>query len=236
MSSKSNELENDLLQLLFNNVIPGSSVLTNIGSGIQASSTAGSLHVSLHTADVGETGSQTTSEMTIQNYARIAVARSTAGWTVSTNNASNAAQIRFPASGTFGATNAPQDARFFAIGTAATGAGHILYTGHLGDDVNVFNANASTDQLDVEDNPYSLDDEVFIFEVPGEALPTGISRGIYFVLTPSADLFQISTTQGGAAVNFTGDGSGYIARLVPRTLDNGDAFTFEIGDLDVFED
>jgi hypothetical protein len=38
--------------------------------------------ISLHTADPGEAGDQTTSEATYKSYARVSVARTTAGWTV----------------------------------------------------------------------------------------------------------------------------------------------------------
>ena len=48
----------------------------NIGDagGLQNSATAGSLYVSLHTADPGEAGSQTTNEANYTSYARVAVA------------------------------------------------------------------------------------------------------------------------------------------------------------------
>ena len=54
--SKADSWENSLLQLLFNNVN-----VANVGdaTGLRGSSTAGSLYVSLHTADPGETGAQT---------------------------------------------------------------------------------------------------------------------------------------------------------------------------------
>ena len=59
--SKGNTFENDLLLLVFNNTNAA-----NIGdaTGLRGSSTAGSLYVSLHTADPGEAGDQTTDEIT----------------------------------------------------------------------------------------------------------------------------------------------------------------------------
>lgn len=121
--SKSNTFENDLLQLIFNNVD-----ITLIGdaAGLQNSATAGSLYVSLHTADPGEAGDQTTSETSYTNYARVAVARTVGGWTVSSNTVTNAALVQFPQCGATGAT-----LTHFGVGTAASGAGKLLYSGAL---------------------------------------------------------------------------------------------------------
>lgn len=119
--SKSNSFENSLLLLVFNNTD-----IANIGdaAGLQNSATAGSLYVSLHTADPGEAGSQTTNEIAYTSYARVAVARSGAGWTVTANSVSPAATISFPA-GTGGSGTATH----FGVGTDSSGAGTLLYSG-----------------------------------------------------------------------------------------------------------
>lgn len=121
--SASNAFENAILLLLFNNTD-----FANIGdaAGLQNSATAGSLYVSLHTSDPGEAGSQTTNETSYTNYARVAVARSGAGWTVSGNAVSNAAAVTFPACGTTGAT-----LTHFGIGTDSSGAGTLLFSAAL---------------------------------------------------------------------------------------------------------
>jgi len=121
--SKSNTFETDLLGLIFNNTD-----ITLIGdaAGLQNSATAGSLYVSLHTADPGEAGDQTTSETAYTNYARVAVARTVGGWTVAGNTVSNAALVQFPQCGVTGAT-----LTYFGVGTAASGAGKLLYSGAL---------------------------------------------------------------------------------------------------------
>lgn len=121
--SKSNAAETALLALLFNNTDFAS---VGDAGGLQNSATAGSLYVSLHTADPGEAGDQTTSEATYTNYARVAVARSGAGWTVSGNSATNAAQITFPQCGASGNT-----ITYVGIGTDTSGAGVLLYSGAL---------------------------------------------------------------------------------------------------------
>lgn len=121
--SKSNTFENDLLQLIFNNVD-----IADIGDagGLQNSATAGSLYIALHTADPGEAGTAATSEATYTNYARVAVARTVGGWTVSGNSATNAAQITFPQCGASGNT-----ITHVSITTASSGSSKILYSGAL---------------------------------------------------------------------------------------------------------
>lgn len=129
--SKSNTFENDILQLLFNNVD-----IADIGDagGIQNSATAGSLYVALHTADPGEAGDATTNETAYTNYARVAVARSGAGWTVAGNAVTNFAQVTFPECGVTGAT-----ITYASITTAASGASKILYSGALSSSLAVAN-------------------------------------------------------------------------------------------------
>lgn len=121
--SKSNTFETSLLQLIFNN-----SNIANLGdaTGVRGSSTAGSVYVSLHTADPGEAGTQATSEATYTSYSRVAVARSGAGWTVSGNAVSNAAAITFPA-----CTGGTNTITHFSVGLEASGSTVVLYKGAL---------------------------------------------------------------------------------------------------------
>ena len=121
--SKGNTWENDLMLLVFNNT---DAALIGDATGLRGSSTAGSLYVSLHTGDPGEAGSQTASECAYTSYARVAVARSGAGWTVSANAVTNAALVQFPQ-----CTGGSETATYFAIGTASSGAGKVLYSGAL---------------------------------------------------------------------------------------------------------
>jgi hypothetical protein len=121
--SKSNAMENGMLLLFFNNTD-----FAGIGDagGLQNSAAAGSLYVSLHTADPGEAGNQTTSEANYTGYARVAVARSGAGWTVAANAVSNTAAV------TFGpCTVGSNTVTYFGVGTDSSGAGTLLYSGAL---------------------------------------------------------------------------------------------------------
>lgn len=119
--SKSDSWENALLLLLFNNTNAA-----NIGdaTGLRGSTTAGSLYLSLHTADPGEGGSQTTSEIAYTSYARVAVARSAAGFVVTGSSVALTAAASFPAG-----TGGSGTASYFGIGTALSGAGVLLYSG-----------------------------------------------------------------------------------------------------------
>lgn len=122
--SKSDQWENDLLKLVFNNV--GTSLIGD-ATGILPSGATGSLYLSLHTADPGEAGNQSTSETAYTGYARVAVARTAAGFNVAAN------AVNLVANADFGAcTAAPGGAiGWFGIGTAANGAGKLLYSGTL---------------------------------------------------------------------------------------------------------
>lgn len=126
MAGKSDAWEAGLLNLLLNNTNfagPGDA------TGLRGSSTAGSLYVSLHTADPTDAGTQTNNEVTYTSYARVAVARSGAAWTISgtsPTSASPAATITFP-TGTGGSGTAT----YFGIGTASSGPGVLLYMGTI---------------------------------------------------------------------------------------------------------
>lgn len=119
--SKVNSFETDLLELLFNNT-----ALANIGdsSGLQPSATAGSFYIALFTADPTESGG-ISAECTYTGYARVAVARSSGGWTISGNNCSNTAAI------TFGeCTAGSETATHFGIALTSTGD-DLIYSGAL---------------------------------------------------------------------------------------------------------
>jgi hypothetical protein len=120
--SKSNTCENSLLLLFFNNTD-----FANVGDagGILGSSTAGNLYLSFHTADPDEAGDQTTNEVAYTGYARAAIARSGAGFTVTGNAVTLVADTY---TGECSAS-AGSPITHFGIGTAASGAGILLYSG-----------------------------------------------------------------------------------------------------------
>lgn len=122
--SKTNTWENDLLLHVFNN---SDVSLVGDATGLRGSSTAGSLFLSLHTADPGEAGAQNTNETTYTGYARVGVARSGAGFTVSGNAVNLAANVDFGQ-----CTASPGgNITHFGIGASSSGAGKLLYKGAL---------------------------------------------------------------------------------------------------------
>jgi hypothetical protein len=118
--SKSDTFENDLLKLIFN-----ATAIANIADNASASPLT-NLFVSLHTTDPGETGTQTTNECTYTSYARVTIARTSGGWTVTGNSVSPVANIDFPA-----ATGGSETAQYAAVGVAVSGASKILYSGAI---------------------------------------------------------------------------------------------------------
>jgi hypothetical protein len=126
--SKANTFENDLMKLIFNGT-----AIANMADNA-ASSPLTNLYVSLHTADPGEAGDQTTSEAAYTSYARVAVARTSGGWTVTANSVSPVASIDFPA-----CTGSTSTVTYFGIGTASSSTGKLLYSGAVSPTISVSN-------------------------------------------------------------------------------------------------
>ncbi len=129
--SMTNAAEAALLDLLFLNTD-----WANIGdaAGLQNSATAGSFHISLHSADPGEAGNQSTNEISYTGYARVGVARTAGGWTRTTSTIANTALVQFPQ-----ATGGTATATHFGIGTDSTGAGNLLLKGALNSSLSISN-------------------------------------------------------------------------------------------------
>lgn len=126
---KSTATCNSLLALVLN-----ATAWANVADNA-SSSPLTSVYLSLHTASPGTGDNQTTNETAYTNYVRVAVARSTSGWTAPSSGATaNAALIQFAQCGASGAT-----ITYVAIGTASSGAGHVLYQGALNSSIAVSN-------------------------------------------------------------------------------------------------
>lgn len=116
---KNNTASNGWLNLLFQ-----ATTMTGVANNATTSPLA-NLFVSLHTADPGASGTQTTSEIAYTSYARVSVARTSSGWTTaSAQSVSPVANIQFPAG-----TGGSGTASFFGIGSATSGAGSLFYSG-----------------------------------------------------------------------------------------------------------
>lgn len=129
--SMTDTFEADILKLVFN-----ATAIANIADNA-ASSPITNLYISLHTANPNETGDQTTNETSYTSYTRVAVARTTGGWTVSgtaPTQAANVAAITFPQ-----CTGGSATITHVGIGTLVSGAGKLLYWGALTSSLSVSN-------------------------------------------------------------------------------------------------
>lgn len=123
MGSKSNTWEEQALEMLFiNTTVP----LIGDAGGLRGSATAGSLYISLHLSDPGESGTQETNEISYTGYARKAVIRNDlSGWEFTSGSLKNMGTLVFGkmTGGTGGTVT------HFGIGTSSSGAGKLLYSG-----------------------------------------------------------------------------------------------------------
>jgi len=121
--SLGNGTESSILQLFFN-ATPIANMADNAASGPFTA-----LFVALHVGDPGEAGTQATSEAAYGAYARVSVARTVGGWTVSgtaPTQVANAAAITFPA-----CTSGSSTITHWSIGTVVSGATLMLVKGAL---------------------------------------------------------------------------------------------------------
>jgi hypothetical protein len=116
----------------------------------------------------------------------------------------------------------------------AASAGNALYTGMLGGARDFFTA-TNTGDLFTSFGHGLVDDNRVVFEAGfGGTLPTGITEGtIYWVVNDGTDTFQVSTTQGGAAVTLSSDGEGEVIFVDAKDVGAGSTFQIAAGDLDL---
>jgi hypothetical protein len=202
-----------------------------------AGSPATNLYVSLHNAAPGNGGSQNTSETIYTNYARVAVARTTGGWTVTTgsgtsfSSVTNAAAINFATGGATGDT-----VTHWGLGLSSSGAGTLLAWGPFGPtagpDVSFECTNASPGELTCYGYTPTVNDRVMVAQLQGtQGLPTGFTEGtIYYVGTASGTTCSLSTTaSNGAPVNTSSVGQGVILKCSPLAVSSGITPSIAIG-------
>lgn len=126
MAAKGNSYSSSMLSLIFN-----ATTFTSLAENA-SSSPLTALYVSLHTSSPGASGTQQTSEAAYGNYSRVSVARTGAGFTVSGSSVTPVSAITFPL-----ASSGSETETYFGIGTAASGAGELLYFGPISPNVPV---------------------------------------------------------------------------------------------------
>lgn len=211
----------------------------NVGdaTGLRGSSTAGSKHYSLHTASPGPTGDQTTNEVTVTGYSRQALARSAGGYDAAAAGVTaSAADLEFGP-----VTVGDEEAMFWGEGSASSGAGTLHRYAHIGlTPKPMVCVDTSGNLIQSPGHGLSAGHRVTFFAAAGGSLPTGITEGtVYYVIAGglTADVYAISTTEGGSAVDITAVGSGMGARVtpVPLSADLSSVLTFVAGNLTIRE-
>ena len=115
MSDASDNLENDLMLLLFN-----ATNWANVADNA-ASSPVTVWYLSLHTSTgPGEAGNQTTNAAAYTSYARTGVNRNSGGWSVTGGVVSPVANIDFAA-----ATGGSETETYFGWGNSSSGSGRL---------------------------------------------------------------------------------------------------------------
>jgi len=125
--SKSDVFENDLLKLIFNGT-----AIADLAQD-DSSAPATTLTVALHTSDPAEGGTQASNEISYTGYARVAVARTTGGWTVTANSVSPVANIDFGQM----TAGAGGTVTHFSVGTGVSNK--LLYSGTVTPNIVVTN-------------------------------------------------------------------------------------------------
>lgn len=209
---KGNTFINDLLALFFNGT-----AIADLAEN-DATSPLTDLYLSLHTAYPGAAGNQTTSEASYVGYAREAVSRDNTGFTVSGQSVTLAAAVSFP--------QAPTDATdvlmFWAVGTASSGTGKILYTGPIGSNLGA-GTGATDDNITIPGlSGVAVNDRITFIVPTGGTIPTGITAGtVYYVISVTGDVITISATEGGSAVDITAAGQLLAFKVTPITTGGG---------------
>jgi hypothetical protein len=176
-------------------------------------------YVSLHDGYPADTGAN---EIVGGSYARQAVTFNAASGGLMDN------------SGALNFTNMPS-VTIYGVGVwDAASAGNALYTGMLGGARDAFTAADTGDVFTAPAHGLSDNDRVVLEAGFGGSLPTGVSEGtIYHVVSGTTDTFQVSTSQGGAAVVLTADGNGEVIFVDEKVVGAGSTFQIAAGDLDL---
>jgi hypothetical protein len=210
MGAKTNTSANDYVALIYN-----ATAIANIADNA-ATSPLTQIFIAAHTADIGPTGVQNTSEAAYTGYARATPARTTGGFTCSTG------VVTLVANASFGACTAGSATlTHWSTGVASSGATKVLHRGVFGSRLGPFTG-ATTNTITLPGTTLAVDDRIVFYSVLGSSLPTGIAEGtVYWVKTASGADITVSTTQGGAAVTITVAGDGIAYRVTPIAVSAG---------------
>lgn len=85
----------------------------------------------------------------------------------------------------------------------------------------VESADVTPNTIQSQAHGFAANDRVVFYPVEGGSLPTGLTAGVvYFVIATglATDVFEVSTTSGGSAVDITAAGPMFVQKVVPETF------------------
>ncbi|MDO8357282.1 MAG: hypothetical protein Q7U76_12905 [Nitrospirota bacterium] len=140
----------------------------------------------------------------------------------------NSAAVTFPQN-----TGSNQDMIGWGVYSASS-AGVLHAIGLLDTDPPIFGTGLVNDTIEAFAHGLQTDQRVFVLAAPGAPLPTGLAENTaYFVLAAglTADVFSLSLTSGGAAVNITVGGCALFMPYKAVTIATNATPEFAIGAL-----
>lgn len=97
-----------------------------------------------------------------------------------------------------------------------------------------FTAEDTTDVLTADGHGYSDTQSVVVWDTTGAVIPTGLVEGtVYFVRDATTDTFKLAATSGGAAIDLTTDGAGFVQKITPETFGGQGTHTLTDADVDL---
>jgi len=118
--------------------------------------------------------------------------------------------------------------------TAGNFMGYLPFGGSVKGFGEVDSTGVTNDTITSSGHGLTTDDRVMVYNVFAESLPAGLTEGtLYFVLASglTTDVFKLSTTSGGSAVNITGQGELFFQKFVVETFGAQGQITAAIGAL-----
>jgi hypothetical protein len=98
-------------------------------------------------------------------------------------------------------------------------------------------ADATANDVQSQTHGLAANDRVEFEVIEQLTVPAGLTAGtLYFVIATglTTDAFRVSTTQGGAAVDITGNGSAIWRKVVVTNFSSAGSFQVAAGDLDIY--
>jgi hypothetical protein len=181
-------------------------------------------YISLHSLDPADTGAN---ELAGGSYARQQAAFGAAAAGTLSNTSAITWSVPAGDVVAWSANDASTAGNFFHSGWFSTVAGLAL----------VRTADATADDVQSQTHALVANDRVVFEVIEALTVPAGLTAGtLYHVISTglTTDAFRVSTTQGGAAVNITGNGSAIWRKVVVTNFSSAGTFQVAAGDLDIF--